>query len=379
MVSGNPNDLLLAESFHGTIIAWVRQAGMFQVQSSLARFNPGVNHDDAALESTWKSWTQAEEAIRVVLALRIHDSEFAAIFHHEPLLRHYAKKLPQCCPDESFNANTALKWRDVMVKMQQHGCRPDQQPLMSRSQSCDDSAAVEMMPLHQAFIHCYALLAGLVAEICELRCGEMGDEALDKYRGLLMAWQQANSTSSNSRENSNRDDNHLMVLWHEAFMFLYLDMDLLERFLGRDGTSSTADQDAACIRDWVASPQGSLCAMHAMLVYKRLETLPIITEPGIHVPKALFYAGLVIYTHVKFQKAGQSSHQQVIDCPELSTNDFAPRMPHPPQSILGQPDSTALYNTADILRRQGHWGLSRRFAWILDALIDSLADSTVNI
>jgi len=96
MLSGNPHDLLMTESFHGTIIAWARQAGMFRKGSPdhLQVVNARNLTDPGTLESAWRSWAQAEETARVVLALHVHDSEFAVIFHHEPLLRHDPERPP---------------------------------------------------------------------------------------------------------------------------------------------------------------------------------------------------------------------------------------------------------------------------------------------
>lgn len=38
------------------------------------------------IESSWRRWAQREESLRFILALQIHDSEFAKIFHHEGFL-----------------------------------------------------------------------------------------------------------------------------------------------------------------------------------------------------------------------------------------------------------------------------------------------------
>lgn len=361
ILSGNPNDLLLAESFHGTIIAWTRQAGMFQVKSSLE----GDILPDSNLTSAWRSWSQAEEAMRVLLALHIHDSEFAAVFHHEPLLRHNPKRLPRCCSDELFAAPSAEKWHE-MVKAQ-----GQRQPAIT-SQYDGHVSTVEA-PTHQALMLSYAVLAGRVADICESRCGVLDDATVEEYRKSLTSWYAAHISTI---RHPSRDPSCLMVLWHEAFMYLYVDFDLLERVLGREGPA-TSEDDVEHVRSWVSTAQGQRCAVHAMLIYRRLETLPINTELALHVPKALFYAGLVIYCHVKFRSVGAAFAD--VEIPELRSRDgsrFASPTPlSAPSALLLQLDSSALYNVADLLRRQGHWEVSRRFAWILDALIETLVDA----
>jgi hypothetical protein len=353
ILSGNPNDLLLAESFHGTIIAWTRQAGIFQVKSLLQ----DAISSDRDLSTAWRSWSQAEEAMRVVLALYIHDSEFASIFHHEPLLRHNPQRLPQCCSDELFSAPSAERWHDLV-----------------KTQNLGASAPEE--PPYQALMRSYAILAGRVAAIIEARCGHLDDDAIKEHGNLLMSWHAAHISTAGQ---GMRDPSCLMILWHEAFMHLYVDFDLLERVLGREGLTASQD-DVKALHNWVPQAEGQRCAVHAMLIYRRLETLPINTELALHVPKALFYSGLVIYCHVKFRSTGTAYAD--VDIPELRSSDrwrsASPVSLPSPSVLLSQLDASALYNVADLLRRQGHWEVSRRFASILDTLIETLVDAAAS-
>ncbi|RFU74224.1 zinc finger rsv1 [Trichoderma arundinaceum] len=365
MLSGNPNDLLMTESFHGTIIAWARQAGMFQIKDSLQEANY-LDPDD--LETAWRSWSQAEETVRVLAALHIHDSEFAAIFHHEPLLRHEPGRLPRCCMDELFTASTAAQWQ-TMIKLL-HSSPPSSEP-----QHHTSSVGITAMPNSYSFMNAYALLSGHNAAIQEARCATLNEAMIGDFRCRLTTWYEAYFPSIRY---PSRDPHCLIVLWHEAFMSLYVCFDLLERVIGREG-SSMRDGDLARICDWVTGIDGQRCVVHAMLIYKRLQTLPISAEPAIHVPKALFYAGLVVYCYAKFRS--NEVFQRDIDIPELRSSDLgrvSTQTPaDPPTASLRQFDPSTLYNVTDLLRRQGHWELSRRFSSILEALIDDLADSTV--
>ncbi|KAL6792662.1 hypothetical protein J3E68DRAFT_377410 [Trichoderma sp. SZMC 28012] len=365
MLSGNPNDLLLTESFHGTVIAWARQAGMFKIKDSLLEAN---HFDPDDLETAWASWSQTEETVRVLAALHIHDSEFASIFHHEPLLRHEPGRLPRCCADELFTASTASQWQTMIKSLHSS-------PSTSESQHHVPSVGVAATPNSYSFMNAYVLLSGHNAAIQEARCATLTETMIGDFHYRLTTWYDAYFPSIRYR-----DPHFLIVLWHETFMSLYVCFDLLERVIGREG-SSMRDGDLARIRDWTARVEGQRCVIHAMLIYKRLQTLPIIAEPAIHVPKALFYAGLVVYCYAKF-RPNDAPHGDV-DIPELRSSDFGRLSMHtqtstePPTASLRQFDPSTLYNITDLLRRQGHWELSRRFSSILEALIDDLADSTV--
>lgn len=356
MLSSVTNDLLMTESFHGTLIAWARQAGMFQVRDSLQE---AKSIDTNNLDTAWRSWCQAEETVRLLLAMHIHDSEFATIFHHEPLLRHGPPgKLPRCCSEELFCASTAVQWHDII-----NSFKP--------SPSSGDPRITGPVGMHiMSNVHspmsAYALLAGHLAAICEARCGDLDDLMIAEFRFRLTTWYETYSASIRS---PSRDPHCLMVLWHEAFMSLYVSFDLIERVVGREG-SPIREDDLARIRSWVAGVEGQRCVIHAMLTYKRLQTLPISAEPAIHVPKALFYAGLILYCYAKFRSTKAPPGD--IDIPELRWS--GPGAAEPPMASLRQFDLSTLYNVADLLRRQGHWEVSRRFASILDALIDDVAD-----
>lgn len=363
MLSGNPNDLLLTESFHGTVIAWARQAGMFKIKDSLLEAN---HFDPDDLETAWASWSQTEETVRVLAALHIHDSEFASIFHHEPLLRHEPGRLPRCCADEIFTASTASQWHTMIKSL--HSSTST-----SESQHHTPSVGVAATPNSYSFMNAYVLLSGHNAAIQEARCATLTEAMIGDFHYRLTTWYDAYFPSIRYR-----DPHFLIVLWHETFMSLYVCFDLLEHVIGREG-SSMRDGDLARIRDWTARVEGQRCVIHAMLIYKRLQTLPIIAEPAIHVPKALFYAGLVVYCYAKF-RPNDAPHGDV-DIPELRSSDLGrlsgQTSTEPPTASLRQFDPSTLYNITDLLRRQGHWELSRRFSSILEALIDDLADSTV--
>ncbi|UNI15992.1 hypothetical protein JDV02_002472 [Purpureocillium takamizusanense] len=358
MLSGNPHDLLMTESFHGTIIAWARQAGMFRrggsdhLQAVAARSFTSTD----ALESAWRSWAQAEETVRVVLALHIHDSEFAVIFHHEPLLRHDPRRLPRCSSEPLFGAANAAQWHSM---------------LMSATLQDTTAKGVEDGQGQAPVMHAYGLLAGQMAAICEMRGATLDDPgAASDVRRRLTSWYETHFPSVRA---SSRDTLCLAILWHEAFMALYISFDLLERVIGREGSQGD-DEDVRRICAWVNKVEGRRCLMHAALIYKRLQALPISATPAIHVPKALFYAGLVIYCHVKFRSAAVAAAHGDLDMAEIRASELR-YTADLPAAAIHQPDSSSLYGIADLLRRQGHWELSRRFGFILEALIDDLTGS----
>ncbi|KAF4335763.1 zinc finger rsv1 [Fusarium beomiforme] len=331
ILSGQPNDLLLTESFHGTIIAWARQAGIFRVRTALQSTD---TIDMNNIEGSWRRWAQGEETLRLILALQIHDSEFTKIFHHEGLLRHVQNRLPACCSAELFAATTASKWYAMVT---------------STPQTASDGG--RSVPL-----------AGHYAHLSEARCSGSVEDHATAIRQRLTFWHE---DIVGSIIDPNFDPLSLMGLWHQAFMALYVDFDFLERIIGRDGTPPTSsDEDEA--KRWVHSNDGIRCAVHATLIIKLHSQQAISDEPAIHVPLALFYAGIVVYCYIKF--AGLTI-QKKVEVMELKRGEASSI------EIMEQVGPRTLCSVTDILRRHGHWELSRRLASILDVLIEELTNT----
>lgn len=258
MCSGHPADLCLAESFHGTVIAWARRGGMFQARETLS--NP-MDLDPEHVEKQWQTWIRAEETARVVLALHIHDAVFASTSHHEPLLRHDPSRLPSCCSEKAFSLPSAERWLALLT--QPHTVSP-------------------------SHFRSDATLAGILAHIQELRADPFGP---DHVRGRLISWMM------NDAAPHALDQLCLLVLWHECFMATYADLDALERWIGRDGPAATGTADQA-VCAWAACPVARFCVLHALLVQKRREALPAGAEPAIHVPRAPFRSAVIVYTFI---------------------------------------------------------------------------------
>ncbi|KAI8274614.1 hypothetical protein K4K60_009522 [Colletotrichum sp. SAR11_57] len=114
-----------------------------------------------------------------------------------------------------------------------------------------------------------------------------------------------------------------MIWWHASFMALYADADLLERSIGRDGRE-VAEQAKKEIDEWATSSEARKGVLHALLVLKHLEMLPIGSDPAIHVPKAVFYAAMAVYSYIKFMPKTGSCYtpsQDEIAIPELQVSE----------------------------------------------------------
>jgi hypothetical protein len=359
----------MTESFHGTAIAWARQGGFFKIKQAPL---PSINEPEASKEDIWRRWIDAEESVRLVLALYVHDSEFATTFHHEPLLRHRPDKLPVCNSDELFFAPTAADWFRLVEKHRSLGSEVAQvRPASSLAGTPPFFAA------RRPQMFAYASLAGIVASIQEKRSSILDDSSKQYFRNLLLSWHNEYYTHI---QGPKKHHINLLIFWHAAFMALYADSDLLERSIGRDGRL-VAQEARKDIDGWAGSAEARRGVLHALLILKHLEMLPIGLEPAIHVPKAAFYSAMVVYSYIKFKSSldPYAPSQDEVNIPELqvsgSTGTLNLSSDKISTAIFSPVEPSILCNAIDLLRRIGHWEISRKFASILQILLDDLTNA----
>ncbi|KAI0520697.1 fungal-specific transcription factor domain-containing protein [Xylaria bambusicola] len=364
MLSGQPDNVCMTESFHGTAIAWARQGGFFKIRAAPL---PNCDEPEANKGDLWRRWVDAEESVRLVLALYVHDSEFATTFHHEPLLRHGTGKLPVCNPDELFFAPTASDWYNIVTRDR-----------VANSKITHINAAnilavpPVIMTTRKAQMFAYASLAGLVASIQEKRASLLDDGAKQQFRNLLLSWHHEHYKHI---QGPRKNHINLLIFWHAAFMALYSDFDIMERSIGRDGKHAAQEAREAIV-DWAVSLEARRSILHALLVLRHLEMLPIGLEPAIHVPKAAFYSAMIVYSYIKCKPSPCVPSEDEVNLPELqvasSTNSLQPNGDKVTAAMFPPVEPSILCNAIDLLRRIGHWEISRKFACILQILLDDL-------
>ena len=362
MLSGVSNDLLLTHSFHGTIIAWARQAQMFHIKDSSISAH---STNPSELEAAWKQWAQAEETVRLILGLYVHDSEFTTVFHTESFLRPDNDKLPRCCSDELFAAPTAAMWKSILDQQSVHSS--PEPP--SRNRRNRERALAPLSSSSQ--LQSYVQLCTIMVSLCEAQSSSSENISVPVFAKPLLGWWDARP----SRSIDSRDDPFcLAVLWHEAFVLTYSNIDMLEQAVGRDGTAAAQDKLEDAV-SWAATPEARRCVLHATLATRGIEGCSVRFEPAIHVPKSLFHAGLVIYSFLKFAPAQ-------VEYSEFQPGEFS-SLPGLNSSracwtALQTIDFSALSTVIGLLSRIGHWEICRKYAAILEALADDLVAVPTN-
>ena len=201
----------------------------------------------------------------------------------------------------------------------------------------------------------------------------LDEVASGRFSDSLVAFYKTHCEGSPSQD---RDTFSFMILWHSVFVSLYVDYNLLERAIGREGPEA-AKASLDEVRKWATSTGAERCILHILLMERRLENIRIGAEPAVHVPRALFLGAITVYCFSRFASGVERRpprSQSHVDFPEikmLGTNPIIclPDTNNSRPGKLSPFHSSTLCRLTDHLQRVGHWEIARKFALILETLI----------
>jgi hypothetical protein len=368
-MSGTSNDVFMADSFHGTVLSWVRNVTSPAQWIAIPISQPA---SEAECDRLWRRWSLAEQKARLTLALRIHDAELAAMFHRHPLLRHNDMTPSfSYVNDVLFEAKDAHTW----FRLQQEANHPglvSSAKLSDLAQPEKETPMVVQKAASSSALAKYSILQSLNAHILELRSSSCLTEAKTMELSSSLT---ALSSLVNIGPGVVLDDGfHSRTLWHLNFMAISADFDLLERAIGRDGFPSQTVLDE--LRSWAASADSQRCMFHALLLLESVETIRFGQEPAIHVGRSLFCTGLLwtALARLSHGKLWLRSSLPTPRCIELQGYGDSIERDLSEKSGLHLPEpykkwSRLAYKCSDLLQKLSRWGLSENLA---HSLIDSL-------
>lgn len=315
----------------------------------------------------------------IVIGLHIHDAELAKLHHHEPLLRHSLKRLPQISSNELFTAPNSIHWKTLVLETQtthptSSGCRLH-------------SPTTTQPPIDKTAIPGDFALSGMLESISALACEHRDantaspscSTSITNCHDMLTKWY----TQFHRSQQGKPSWLCLMMLWHSVFILLHVDVDALECAYGRDG-ADVAQRHRAYALSWVQSADAKRCLLHALLIQKSFESLPAGAESSIHVPMCLYYCGIVWSCFMCFAgdaeagagpvtvEAADSLHFAELLLPGVDgMGSFADQT----RGLLPRRLATgSLFRIIDLLNRISHWKIARSLASTLLALVEETQD-----
>lgn len=354
LLSGKAKHLAIVDAFHGTVISLARRCKVFHAQSS-----PVSDQND--LDHNWKAWILNEEKIRVALGLRIHDAEIASMLHHETYLPS-ATRVSQVVNDVLFAAPSAQDWFMLQTQHKTNFVTPVQRNITFSQRLGHKLIAI---PQGSYFV-IYSALEDVCAEIIEARMNGSLTTAVTQglQECLILLYEQ-------HLHDSQYDPlrNGCKILWHYLFIQLFSDLDLLERSIGREGPDPAAT-DISEIQAWVSSVSAHRCVAHAIMIKRNLECIPLSFEPAIHVPRCVFASIICLFCYTRYGSnitnfPGHFSEFRLFD------NNVASLLREVKGGASNDVEMETLYGFADLLKRIGHWEVSRTFSSIIEVLLQA--------
>ena len=167
----------------------------------------------------------------------------------------------------------------------------------------------------------------------------------------------------------------LMILWHSTFMSLYADFSRLECACGREGEDFSL-RDRVYAQTWARSEDAKRCLLHAALIQRHFQSMPIGTEPAIHVPMALYYCGIAwtSYTRfadrIAFSMSEGETNLQYSEMRLIGINETKLFVEALAKVESGRPDSSPFFKVIDMLGRITHWKIASSLASTLLVVIE---------
>jgi hypothetical protein len=286
----------------------------------------------------------------------------------EPFLRSSPPRESSIAADDLWTALTSNAWAHVLEERSRYGFAQS-----AYGQDLDNSMPGILSPHYSSFA-LYSLLERKISYIMEQTCAQQSPKALSQevIPSLISIY------NDRLRHQAQPDDFSLGALWHSIFILLHCNMEKIECAVGREGVDKAQEHHLYATK-WASSMDGHRCAIHAALILRHLQRIPVGQEPAIHVPRVLYRACLIWYVYTRFGRdsggegsSGISTEQ--FDFPELvSTGIDGPRVLFVANGFKKirptTSESSTLFHLLDILNRLGHWGISQKMASLLSVLV----------
>ena len=312
------------------------------------------------------------------------------LLRDEPILRHQVKAIPLASCTDPFSARAVDTWAYLIKKDPNTAPK---YPLCSHNGGAvvtTDAMLVSGEKCSHSMFTAYMLLEGISASICEDRIlGQLDHAASQRYERDLMSWYSRYRRAIVERS----DPLCLFVLWHSTWMSLLANFDSLELAIGKEGPAAVASAMASLMPQWSLAIDAKRCLLHAFLLQKRLESIPMGRAKAIHVPRCLFSAAASWAGYLDCTRQDSSDPNAIKHGPLWSSTEILISWPEIQLlasdvaldclEYFGSQTGNLIFvkaNTlcilADLLRQLGCWGIAQKFALVLAPLIHP--DNSVN-
>ncbi|KIX02970.1 uncharacterized protein Z518_06520 [Rhinocladiella mackenziei CBS 650.93] len=293
-LSQNASLRMTAQVFHSLGFYWARETGMYDIEEDDDRPALDPGHATDAIEYKWRVWAAKETQLRALLGHYILDGQISEYNGGPTCQRHTSHSLPMPADDSLFEAKDASTW------MERARLRRRRPPPFSRLFTSIFSENVHVRHLGKSlslFTASITLegLKSLVAEKTNAGSTMVGVPSsfdISRALGRLYAFiMQSTSMSGVAQKVA-------LLRWHTigldvATDFSWLCRNLCRKYSVEQRIVGGRTTPALNLESWVHSPRARQALLHATCIQRILQELPNAQAQMIHVPVAIFSAGII--------------------------------------------------------------------------------------
>lgn len=287
----------------------------------------------------------------------------ARLFIHEPTLHQSAFSLSWVAPANVWNAPSADEWYECINRsLDTHTSSQE-----TNKHSANPVGAWGQITRQDPFNIGMKLEHLGTMAIEESRLGSLPQTAGFVEESLLSIWKEQLLVCG-------QDHFMLRPLWHSVFITTLSDIVQLELAVGKEGEPQPDPSDnspESYARRWAASKDAQRAALHAYLLFRELEAVPIRVVTPIHISSSLYHAAMIWYCYLRFSPAdGKYTEFSPEEFEEFACIGIHPGKTMHEANEFKQirptlQDSTVLSGIIDMLKRIGYFGLSRSLASLM--------------
>ncbi|KAJ5380840.1 uncharacterized protein N7496_003268 [Penicillium cataractarum] len=256
------------------------------------------------LETTvrWRAWTRVESTKNLIIGLLLHDSWLSDLFTISPIIRTDAISLSLPQEDTLYLAPTSKKWAQLS------------RDASHVTQTLDLSAHKFELPNLQGRFHALTLYGVLCTALLRvtadthrlIRSSDLAPPEQHRYVpcNILRLDRRASisvpllTEMIHLYDDTFRHSNpNCIVIWHSVCILLTVDIDILGRAAGRDGTESMAEARKA-LASWAQTASARRACLHAAQTFRILSHRKPADGTAFQSVRTLFMAALVLGLYI---------------------------------------------------------------------------------
>ncbi|KAJ5300346.1 uncharacterized protein N7443_005348 [Penicillium atrosanguineum] len=318
---GFTRKMQIAESYLQPLSTALRRAITFD-KSAYTPITPYFAADDAeSLQKTWHNWVRQE----LVYHLFGHDVEVAISMNRSALISYTELTLPFPAARDLWLAQSAEEWKEIWTSRygMTRGSDMSLRDLLS-----DSSLITHVSPELDTEIARSALLHGLAIQVWEFRQQNLLSQGSQSAsRATARLWLQSRQedlyTTLRTTQNDSSDQPPTSTLMHEfVMMYLHIDMDAIQRFVGRMGELE-ARRAYPGLRGWSHTKEARVAIWHAGQAFRAARAVKAYQLRGLD-SLAVYHAALVLWVYGLLQ-CGETRKLEVGT--PMSEGEAVPRIP----------------------------------------------------